>query len=87
MEVSRFLLNKKIRHKYDWQRYTKLRNHDQDYGKIQSISFSYDKKTLISISEDGSIVTHKVDFAGLNRSFQRIGDDVDNFKKGFPSNS
>jgi hypothetical protein len=48
-----------------------VRAHDVNYGQITCVSFSHDKKALISASKDGTILVKTVDYEGLLKTFRR----------------
>jgi WD40 repeat protein len=43
--------------------YSKLQNHDQNFGKIVGVLMNYDKTALTSASEDATIITKTIDLS------------------------
>lgn len=48
--------------------YLETKSHDKDSGKVNKVCISYDQTNVVSISEDGTLCTYKLDFASFKSS-------------------
>lgn len=54
-----------VRHKYDAKVWMQISAHDRDIGRVRRLALNQDKSALLSVAEDGTLYTAKLDHAGL----------------------
>lgn len=72
-----------LRHKYDPRIYLRKYSFDQNTGVVKKVALNLENTAIISISEDGTMLTHKFDVAAFHKSVK--GGIVDAVQISIPS--
>ena len=72
-----------VRSKLNPNNYLKKKCFDQDYGIVKKISTNVQNSALMSVSEDGTMLTHKFDFETFKKGVK--GDLIDDVQVSLPN--
>ena len=71
-----------LRHKYDANLMMKKQSFDQNYGIVKKIAMNLEKTAILTLSEDGTMISYKIDHSSFLKGSR--GDIVDEVQVNYP---